>query len=111
MMLFVLGDDVTDAEAEAMLQPEHFETIVRVSANETMESLAARSGAFKSKGDARRNGFHGAVPWGLDLFGAGSTHFFAWSPHQPSGQVKIGKKKRLWKRWESFLGDMGWNRS
>ena len=109
MMLFVLGDDATDEEAEAMLQPEHYDTIIRVPADETMESLAARAGAFSSKSDARRNGFLGAVPWGLDLYGAGSTFFFAWSPHHPEAAVKIGKKKRLWKRWEAFLNEMGWN--
>ena len=45
-----------------------------------MEDLAVLSGLFKSKGDARKNGFSGPIPWGLNLLGTKRRRVWVWNP-------------------------------
>jgi len=110
--LFVIDLDpdapVSDEDIEAVLHPEPFERVCRVTdpADATMEALAARAGVFPSRGRARKNGFAGPVPHGLDLFGAGGRSFFVWNPRPPAKRPTIGKKRSLWRHWENYLTDM-----
>jgi len=110
--LFVIdtGPDnpVSDADIELILQPDSFEVVVRVTNphDACMEALGARAGAFPSKGQARKNGFVGSVPHGLEMFGAGGRSFFVWNPTEPDKKPTIGKKRILTRAWFRFLDGM-----
>jgi len=44
----------------------------------SMEELFVIAGVFKSKGDARKNGFSGDIPDGIHLLGTKKTKFWIW---------------------------------
>jgi hypothetical protein len=110
--LFVIDTDpdnpVSDEDIEAILQPDSFEVVVRVTnpRDACMEALGARSRVFPSKGQARKNGFAGPVPHGLEVFGAGGSSFFVWNPTHPESKPIIGKRRILTKQWFKFLETM-----
>lgn len=111
-LLFVIDLDpenpVSDEDIEAIMQPDTHELVCRVTDphDANMEALAARAGVFPSRGQARKNGFSGSVPHGLEMFGAGGCSFFAWNPVEPATKPTIGKKRKLWKHWTAFLDTM-----
>lgn len=73
-----------------------------------MEALAAMSGVFPSRGQARKNGFAGPIPHGLELWGTNQHTFWVWNPKPPKKKPTIGKKRRKTDHWFRFALSMGW---
>jgi hypothetical protein len=110
--LFVIDLDpdnpVSDEDIEAVLQPDPFEVVIRVTdpRDACMEALGARAGVFPSRGQARKNGFGGPVPHGFDMWGTSAGNFFVWNPRSPESKPTIGKKRNMTRMWFAFLDAM-----
>lgn len=93
----------------SMLAPDSWEQVVRTNVD-SLEALAAFSGAFESKGQARKNGFSGPVFHGVEVYGTRARSFIAWNPKQPAlpPNRSMSRKRLLTDAWWSFLQDMGW---
>lgn len=93
-------------------QPDPWETVIRTNAD-CVEALAAFSGAMPSRGQARKNGFGGPIPWGLELLGTKVRSFWSWSPSPPPAKPTIGKRLILTSHWFAFFDEMhvalGWS--
>lgn len=110
--LFVidLDGDVADEDIQAVCQPDPWEHIVRITEprDASMEALAAMAGVFPSRGQARKNGFAGPVPHGLELWGTSQRTFWCWNPKHPAKPPTIGKKRRKTAQWVRVAMELGW---
>lgn len=110
--LFVIDLDpsnpVSDEDIETILHPDPFEVVIRVTNvhDASMEALAARSGVFPSRGQARKNGFSGPIPHGFALWGTDAGNFFVWNPHPPTESPTISRKRDLTRSWWNYLDAM-----
>lgn len=90
-------EGVTDAEIEHIFDPEDgTEDIVRSDAS-CMEELAVQAGIFPSKGQARKNGFCGPIPHGVECFGIKKKWLWVWNPL--SNEEAIVLKKGFVQTW------------
>ena len=65
-----------------------------------MEALAAEAGIFPSKSQARKNGFSGPIPFGVNFFGTKKPgkRFWVWNLTQ-GGEPTIRKNFNHTNRW------------
>lgn len=61
-------------------EPGELEDIVWCPLNFTIEDIAVKIGAFPSKSQARKNGWHGHVPRGFKMHKIGKRYFFTYFP-------------------------------
>jgi len=54
-----------------------------------METLAVEMGIFPSKGKARKNGFGGPIPHGLEAWGTKKRWFWVWNLVEPTSEPTI----------------------
>jgi|SaaInlStandDraft_4_1057021.scaffolds.fasta_scaffold89925_2 hypothetical protein len=94
-------------EVWLFVSPEDFEQVVWTNAS-TMDVLAAFSGAMPSRGQARKNGFGGPIPQGLEMFGVQLRSFWVWNPHPPAKKPTVGKSKYKTQHYLHFREVMGW---
>ena len=90
-----------------VLDPFPWEQVIRTNADQ-MEALAAFSGAMPSRGQARKNGFSGPIPHGLEMYGTKALSFWCWNAFPQPSKPTIGKKKVLTSHWFAFCDMMGW---
>lgn len=95
------------AWVRCVLTPEPYEVIVRTDSL-LLEEIAAHSGAFSSKSEARRAGFAGSPHHGLELYGPLARTFWIWCPVKPEIPPVFSRKKLRTPQWWEFLQSMGW---
>ena len=101
MKHFITTGDFTSRDIDLIFGPlDGFEEVVHLEAQD-METLAVEAGVFPSKGQARKNGFKGSVPWGLNLFGTKKRAFWVWSPEHPDTEPTINPSFDRSARWFS----------
>jgi hypothetical protein len=88
-------------------EPDPWEKIVITNAT-TFEVLGDHSGAFDSRGDARKNGFSGPVFHGLELCGTRHRTFWVWCPTPLDKPPTMSRKRLFTAAWWEFLTTMGW---
>jgi hypothetical protein len=73
---------ITDAEARFIFGPLDDGDEIIFSDAMSMEELGVEQGIFKSRGQARKAGFKGPVPWGVGWYGTKrpTNRFWAWNP-------------------------------
>ena len=82
---FVIGPVDSD-----LLESNGFTSFERVDIS-TMEELGVLAGIFPSKGQAKKNGFIGPIPTGINLLGSKKTKVWVWNHPNPS--------KKEWRRF------------
>ena len=98
----LLSEDILD-----IVDPTSAEHVLRTNAG-TMDILVSFSGTMSSRGQARKNGFGGPIPRGMEMYGISGHSFWVWNPwHQPL-QPTVGRKKRITEKYLRFLEVMGW---
>lgn len=104
--LFVidLREELSSSEIDVVCQPDPWEQIVRITRDEdaSMEALAAQARVFDSRGQARKNGFSGPIPQGLELWGTNQRTFWCWNPRPPTQPPTISDKRRKTDQWFRF---------
>lgn len=68
--------DVTSfVDIENYITPDAEEPLTHVDDNATMEDVVVLLGKFPSKGQARKNGWTGPIPWGFNVWQIGKEQF------------------------------------
>jgi hypothetical protein len=101
MFVINLLGDITEEEALRMLDPSPWERLVWITNphDACLEALATEAKVFESRSEARKNGFHGPIPHGVEFLGTGSRNFWVWNPHPPEKPVLLGKKRFWTDKW------------
>jgi len=85
---------VSEEDIEMFLEPDSGDEVIRITADD-LSTLAVEAKLFKSKGQARKAGFAGPIPWGINLFGTKKKKFWVWSPVKPTSAPTI-KENFCW---------------
>jgi len=95
---------VSAADAKRVCAPRHYEHIVwvRDEHEATVEAMAVAAGVFPSRSQARRAGFSGAAPWGLELLGTNQRTFWVWNPGGIVGACTLNRKRIKSRQWFAF---------
>jgi len=76
--IFISSKEVQAADVELVFDGEPF----LESEATQLEELAVLAGIFPSKGRARKNGFSGPIPHGLECLGTKKKWLWVWNPNQ-----------------------------
>ncbi len=90
-----------------VLTPDPWEQVI-ITNVEDIAALAAFSGAFESRGQARKAGMSGSAFHGIELYGTRNRSFFVWNPESPGVAPTMSRKRLLTRGWWDFLTTMGW---
>lgn len=85
---------VTLGEVQDIISPmEGLDEVVIIDPSEplNMETLAVECGIFPSKNKARKNGFGGPIPFGLEAWGTKKKWFWVWNLVEPESTPTIKK--------------------
>jgi hypothetical protein len=72
-------EELTDEMIDWVMSPVPDQDIIIRSSSKDMEDLAVEAGLFPSRGQARKNGFCGTIPWGLSMLGTKKNRFWVWN--------------------------------
>ncbi len=88
----LMGCHIGELGMHTMGWTRETETPIRTDAMD-LETLAALSGQYPSKTEARRKGLCGPIPFGVNAFGrkGGYIWFWVWNPTEPASPPTIAK--------------------
>lgn len=101
LFIINLKGDIEEWEGMRIFDPDPWEHLAWVTNphDACLEALAAEAKVFESRSEARKNGFHGPIPHGVELLGTGLRNFWVWNPHPPEKPVLLSKKRFWTAKW------------